>query len=122
MIDLKLDANGDLDLSGLGPAYVTEGAQVVQRCQIRLRTFFGEVPLNTQAGVPWFEDILGVRPLDLNRVEAVLREEILKDKEIQSIESFAMNYNNSTRNFTLDFSGISIYGPFAVTVQSPEVL
>lgn len=122
MIDLKLNAAGDLEISGLDLAYVTDGEQVVQRCQIRLRTFLGEVPLNTQAGVPWFEDILGVRPLDLNRVEAVLREQILKDKEIQSIESFVLNYTNSTRQFTLDFTCISIYGPLAVTVQSPEVL
>ncbi len=120
MIDLKLDENGDLDVSSADLHFVTDGEQVVQRCQIRLRTFFGEVPLNTQAGVTWFEDILGVKPIDLNRAEAVLRDQILKDAEIESIESFAMDYENATRKMTLNFSVISIYGPLAVTVQSPE--
>lgn len=122
MIDLKLGSDGDLETSDFDLHFVTAGEQTAQRLKIRLRMLFGEYFLDTSKGFPWFEEILGVKPLSLDRVDAVFREHILVDAEILSIESFQMNYNNSTRVFSLAFKAFTIYGPIDVSDEITEVL
>ena len=121
MIDLKLTPSGDLDLSAFDLGRVENGEQVAQRVGIRLRTFLGEVALNTQAGVPWFEEILGVKPVPLNRVEAILREQILTTPEIVSLERFDVDYVAASRTYTVAFKALSSYGPVEDVAAIPEV-
>jgi hypothetical protein len=121
MIDIRINAAGDMDVAGFDIRYATAGEQVAQRLRIKLRTFLGEVPLNLDAGVPWFEEILGVKPLNLNNVESILREQILSTPEVESIDSFRVDYNEQTRGFKMDFTAISVYGPLSLSVESPEV-
>ena len=121
MIDLRMTPDGDLDFEGFDLPTVTDGEQVAQRLRIKLRTFLGEVRLNTQAGVPWFEEILGVVPADLNRIEAILREQILNTPEVQSIEAFEVDYDGAARLYTMSYRAVSDYGPIADTVSLSEV-
>lgn len=122
MIDIRMNAQGDMDTSAFDLHPITGGEQVAQRLQIKLRTLLGEVPLNTAAGVPWFEEILGSRPPALNRADAILREQILSTPEVESIEYLNIDFTASQRALAVDFKAISIYGPLSVTVQSPEVV
>lgn len=121
MIDLKLDSNNDLALEVFDLVYLTQAEQVAQRVKMKLLTFKGEVDLNTDFGVPWFDDILGVKPVNINRVDAILREQILTTPEMVSLESFVMDYDENTRQLSLTFTGVSIYGPIGGTVILPEV-
>ena len=52
MIDLKLDATGDLELSAAGDISATDS--IVQAVRIRLLWFFGEWRLMPSLGFPYF--------------------------------------------------------------------
>ena len=56
MIDLKLDATGDLELSAAGDISATDS--IVQAVRIRLLWFFGEWRLMPSLGFPFFENLL----------------------------------------------------------------
>ncbi|MBQ7445903.1 MAG: hypothetical protein IJS71_08245 [Clostridia bacterium] len=56
MKDLLLNANGDLDLS-TGDAQIID--DIAQAILVRLRWHKGEWPINTDYGVPYFDNILG---------------------------------------------------------------
>lgn len=120
MTDLKLTGN-DLDLSAFDLGLVSDAGQVAQRLQIKLRTFLGEVALNTQAGVPWFEEILGAKPQDLNRIDAIFREQILTAPEVESLEAFDLEFDAVTRRLSLSFTALTLYGPASVEALSLEV-
>ena len=71
--DLKLNGNHDLDLSNLT---LTDGAERVrQQIKVTLLTFLGEWFLNTDHGVPYFEQILKKAP-SRAAIEAVIRAKV----------------------------------------------
>lgn len=63
MIDLKLDATGDLELSAAGDISATDS--IVQAVRIRLLWFFGEWRLMPSLGFPYFENLLSTDALRL---------------------------------------------------------
>ena len=60
MIDLKLDATGDLELSAAGDISATDS--IVQAVRIRLLWFFGEWRLMPSLGFPYFENLMVKNP------------------------------------------------------------
>lgn len=58
MKDIKLDANGDLDISTGDFEIIDEAKQPIE---VRLKWFQGEWPINRVYGVPYYEDFLGVK-------------------------------------------------------------
>ena len=56
MKDIKLDANGDLDLTTGDFVIIDEAKQPIE---VRLKWFQGEWPINPGYGVPYYDDVLG---------------------------------------------------------------
>lgn len=103
MKDLLLDANGDLKFVN-GDVSFTDG--VVQAITIRLRWFFGEWKINTEYGVPYYDEIFVKNP---NKVllEERIREEILSVEEVEEVSSVSINIDSNTRIAVIQFTAIS---------------
>lgn len=96
--DLYLTPDGHL-------AVVTDAHAIGEHVRQRLKTFAGEWFLDTTAGVPWLDEILG-RQYDPALAETVTKAEILDTEGVREILAFAVSYDQVTRN--LIQSGIEV--------------
>ncbi len=74
------------------------------------RFFEGEWFLNTAHGVPYFQSILGQKPLNLNLVSNILIEAILDVEGIASIEESIIDYEEVERKIKFEFIAKTISG------------
>ncbi len=92
--DLYLDATGNL-------AMVTGTEAVGQHARQRIRTHKGEWFLDTSAGVPWLEDVLGKQP-DLTLAEALLKATVLDTDGVETIDGISIRFDRATRGVLVD--------------------
>lgn len=91
--DLYLEADGNL-------AWVKNAEAVGQHARQRLQTYEGEWFLDTSAGVPWLEQILG-KAYDPALAEAVVKAEILETNGVTGIEGFSVSFDRGTRRLNI---------------------
>ena len=96
--DLFLRPNGEL-------AVVRDAEAVGQHVRQRLKTFEGEWFLDTTAGVPWLDQILG-KNYDPALAEAVVKAEILDTDGVTEITAFSVRFNRNIRN--LDIHSVEV--------------
>ncbi len=96
--DLFLRPNGEL-------AVVRNAEAVGQHVRQRLKTFEGEWFLDTTAGVPWLDEILG-RAYDPALAEAVIKGEVLDTDAVTEITSFSVRFDRQRR--ALEAFGLTI--------------
>lgn len=103
----KMDSNGDY-LFGLGSSdyYENKPAGVGQTISNRLRLWTGEWFLDTGAGTPWLQEILG----EATTAEAVLRTRILETEGVNEILEYASVFDPNTRRLTISATVDTIYG------------
>ena len=82
--------------------------EILQRIKVRLRFFKDEWYLNSDHGLPYFEDILGTKNIDINAVESLFREQLLDIEGVKEINESIVDYNETTRQLLYSFSAISI--------------
>ena len=106
-IGLALDQDtNDLFLRGNGEVAVATDAHAVgQHVRQRLKTFEGEWFLDTTAGVPWLDQIMG-KGYDPALAEAVVKAEILDTDGVREISSFSVRFNRDVRN--LDIHSVEV--------------
>lgn len=104
MSDLRLNSlTYELDIEN-GDLILTTGADAVeQHLRQRLWFFLGEWFLATDQGVPYFQSILGQK-LNLGSVSAILQETILTTPGVIELLSFELDFDNATRELSLDFA------------------
>ena len=85
MRDLLLGAGGDLSVSN-GQLALTDSfsTHAAQRIAIRLRMFMGEWFLDTNAGTPYFQQILSAPP-DMSTLANVFRRVVSQDAYVVSV-------------------------------------
>ena len=83
MLDIKLNADGDLDVSAFGDISTTESVR--QAVLIRLRWIYDEWRLGPEYGFPWFEEVFVKNPNTV-KIKQLIREEILKVSEVRAAE------------------------------------
>lgn len=108
-MDLKLDTNGDLELGADDLVLVEDLDAIAQHLAIRFQFFRGDWFLDTRAGIPYYEQILRKAP-DLNVVRSLFREVVLTTPGVLSINSFALDYELSTRTLSVSFGAITVLG------------
>lgn len=91
--DLALTADGNLDM-------VTNAEAVGQHVSQRLQTFEGEWFLDTTAGVPWLDRIMG-RKIDLPLAESVMKAETMDTDGVTGIEGFDLRFDRKPRRLNL---------------------
>lgn len=109
MKDLALQGD-DLLVTGYDLGLVSDGDQVLQSTKIRLRFFKGEWFLDTDAGVPYFSDVLVKGPEARGHVESIFKRAILSTPEIKTLKSFSLDFDAAQRALKVVFSAESIYG------------
>lgn len=91
----------DLFLAGDGNlATVTDAHAVGQHVRQRLSTFAREWFLDTTAGVPWLDQILG-KAYDPALAESVVKAEILNTDGVTEITSFSVSFDKATRGLII---------------------
>ena len=73
-----------------------------------MKFFEGEWFLNSEHGLPYFQDILGSKNLDLNILESILREQILDVQGIKEILETSIDYNETERQVDYVFRATTI--------------
>jgi hypothetical protein len=94
MLDIKLNADGDLDVNAFGDISTTESVR--QAVLIRLRWIYDEWRLGPEYGFPWFEEVFVKNPNTV-KIKQLIREEILKVSEVRAAEVMKVDYDPAKR-------------------------
>lgn len=104
--DVYLALDGNL-------ATVHDAHAVGQHVRQRLMTHRGEWFLDTEAGVPWLDQLLG-RAYDSALAEAVVKAEILDTDGVEEITSFSVRFFREPRN--LDIHSVEVLTEYDLEV------
>ena len=113
---MAIDANnpviGDIYIGPDGKTRLTASLseEVQQNLWLRFQFFLGEWFLDQRAGVPWFQQILGIKNSDAN-VSQILQRVITTCPGVATLTSFALNRSGRTAAPT-----------FACTLNNGQVL
>lgn len=97
--DLVFDDNGDL-------ALIDGTERMVQQAAIRLRTFQGEWFADERVGMPYYQRILGVKPLSQAIVVGAIREQVLAVEGVRDIYDVTFSYDPSNRSAAVTFRAV----------------
>lgn len=95
----------DLQIKNGAFRLVTGSQEVTQRIKVALRHYYREYFLNVEAGVPWYEQILGSKG-GQSKVSNIIRTQILAVPGVKRIVTFSTNYNSATRKLNITTSVI----------------
>lgn len=106
-MDLKLDANGDLDISTLDLQITSLDGRddLRQQIQIRLQFFQGEWFLNTDFGMPYFQTIFR-KGITKDVVDNIIRQQVLAIDGVVAVENLTSTLNFRTRDYTCTFKAV----------------
>lgn len=95
--------DGDIAVATNGTQRWTSSVaeEAAQRLQNKYQLFLGEWFLDLREGVPYYRDILGVKPLNMQAVRAVLRKVATDDPAVDSITEFTAELDGVTRRLTV---------------------
>lgn len=110
MSSLALNSDNDLCFEDFRLKTVSSNDEIVQKVRVRLRFFKGEWFLNTEHGIPYFQDILGQKEININIIQQIFKQNILEINGITSIIEFELDYNSASRELTLDFKAATDNG------------
>ena len=111
MIGRALNKDNDLIVGSDGRfKTVSEGVHVVQSIRTRLMFFRGEWFLDTQSGIPYFEEVF-TKPANLANIESIFKSEILNTPNVSKLNEFSMSYEGgASRVLTISFSAETSFG------------
>jgi hypothetical protein len=100
-IDIALDADGDFDIVDGDARFVSGGEAVKQLINIALAMFQGEWFLDLDAGMPYYQDILGRKYADEATIRAAVRTAILGVDGVSEIVKLEIAWNGAARSATI---------------------
>lgn len=110
----KLDANGDYVFGGGGANFWKDQPEAVaQSVMTRLFLFQGEWFLDTNEGMTWKTEVLGVRTA--NTRDPAIRSRVLGTQGVTAITEYSSSLNRDTRAFSVNLKIDTIYGAATVT-------
>nr|WP_310616925.1 hypothetical protein [Pantoea cypripedii] len=89
---------------------------VAQAVKTRFLLWYGQWFLDTTAGTPWIQSVLGKQKPETYNL--AIRQRILETKGVNSIQSFNSTVNTSTRRVTFTATIDTIYGTTTVTSEA----
>lgn len=118
--DLKLDPDThDLVLEDFDLALVEGLARVRQQLAIRLQFFRGEWFLDLDFGVPWFQEVLGVKPPPVSHAELLIRDQVLSTPDVEELEELGVDYVGESRALTVELRAKTNFGDVDLTTEVP---
>lgn len=101
--DFKLDDNGDWAIENFGFSFTSDNSEYVkQKIRIRLQFFKGEYYLNIDAGVPYYQSILG-KQITVDDAIAILKSVIVGTPGVVELLNFDPNLDGATRILSIEF-------------------
>lgn len=101
MLDIMLDAEGDIKVSPIGDISMTESVR--QAVRIRLRWIYSEWRLGPEYGFPWFEEVFVKEPNTV-KIRQLIRDEIMKVDEVTAAEVTSVTYDRAKRAATFVYT------------------
>lgn len=101
--------NGDLTLT-------TGLDRVKQHLSQRFKLFFGEWFLDTERGVPYFQDIYRKNP-DGDVVDATFKKVVTQTPGVVNLQEFSIDYDNATRSITVKLRALTVDGVIDYTEE-----
>lgn len=106
-MDLKLDSTGDLDITN-GKLSLVDGLyRIRQQGLIRLRFLKGEWFLDAREGMPYFQEILGVKPFSETLARTRSRAALLGISGVLDVKSMEFELDGATRELSVDWAAIA---------------
>lgn len=113
-MDIKLTADGDIDLSKYD-FQMTDSVR--QKIMIRLRWILNEWRWNPDEGLPYFDEILKKDP-DVDTIEAEIRSKIWEVTEVTEVKDVSVDIDPATRVGTISFTAVTDYETIREEVSS----
>ena len=117
MTDIRLDTDGDIDVTDFTSPRLFSASEslqaIAQHVLIRLRTFQGEWFLDTLEGVPYFQQILGVKGGEAVAL-GLIRDRILNTPGVTSVTAISVELD-SARTMHVSFSAMTDAGALSLT-------
>jgi len=110
--DLVL-TNGALD-----PSLVDGTDEIDQRLVRTIRLFRGDLLFDQTLGMPWYQQIIAIKGVDLSVIEQAIRSEIQRQPDVLGFKSFSVALDKTARTLTVSFVAQTTDG----TVTVDEVL
>ena len=101
MLDIKLNARGDIDVSAVGDISITESIR--QAILVRLHWIFREWRLGPEMGFPWFEEVFVKNP-NTERIRQLVRNEIMQVEGVKAANVKSAVYDRAKRASTFSFT------------------
>jgi len=104
-----LNSSNDLTLTSGSISRTDEGDQVVQHVRTRLLFYEGEWFLDTDAGIPYIQEVF-IKPANIALTEGLIKAEITQTPGVEKLISFVSDFNKTTRTLTVDFEALTEFG------------
>ena len=116
MSDIFLDRRTHDIVIGSYDLPVVRGIDLIrQRLKQRLLTILSEWFLNTEIGLPWFQE-LSQKGIDDDRVTALIMRVIAETEGVDEIVEFELDLNRRDRRLQVDFRVTSSEGEIALEI------
>lgn len=104
MLDIMLDADGDLAVSETGDISLTQSVR--QAILIRLRWFLTEWRLGPGIGLDYWGTILVKNP-NIVKIRQAIRNEILTVEEVKAVNDVRIAYDAKTRRAVITYEAVT---------------
>lgn len=110
-IDLLVDENNDLVFKDGDLVFSTGIDAVVQACRIAIQMFMGEWFLNLDAGLPYWESILGQKPaVAIQAATIYVRRELELVDGVVAVTKLEVTYVRETRTLKVEWQVDTEFG------------
>ncbi len=116
LIDLKLNATGDLDISAAGDISSTDS--IIQAVRIRLLWFFGEWRLMPSLGFPYFENLLVKNPNE-SKLRHLIRETVMSVDGVKDVTDISFDIDKKNRSASVAISFTTDEDRFREEIRIP---
>lgn len=99
-MDILLNADGDLHISGSGDIAI--GNSIVQKVRIKLLWFAGEWKWDKDEGMPYLDELLVKNP-NTDYFESLIRQKIFEIDEITEVKDVSVSYDRKQRSARVRF-------------------
>ncbi len=111
------DSNGDYTFGSGDEAWLINSPETVaQAVQTRFNLWYGEWFLDTTAGTPWMQSVLGRQKPET--YDLAIRQRILETQGVRAILSFNTTVNTTTRRVHFYAEIDTLYGTIKLTSEA----
>lgn len=111
------DSKGDYTFGSGDEAWLINSPEAVAQAVLtRFNLWYGQWFLDTTAGTPWIQSVLGRQKPEI--YDLAIRQRILETQGVHAIRSFNTTVNTATRRVQFFAEIDTLYGPITLTSEA----